>query len=395
MSKAWPKIRLGEVLRRSEETIQVQPDISYRQITVKLWGKGVVLRGILTGAEIAAPRQMVARRGQFILSRIDARNGALGIVPDELDDAIVSNDFPVFNVVADRLLPSYLGWMCKTESFIEECKRSSEGTTNRVRLQEKSFLARGIALPPLAEQRHIVARIEELAAQIREALVLRHESVEEAKVLWAQGASVIFDRAVETHPIRRLAEMVSIRGGGTPSKSDPFYWNGSIPWITPKDMKVRELRDAIDHISDRATRETAAKIINAGAVLVVVRGMILAHTFPSAVLRAPAAINQDMKALLPSKELLPEYLCALFWAFNSRILQSVEKSTHDTRKFETEKLLDTEIPVPPVNEQRRVVAELDVLQTEVSALKRLQSETSAELDALLPAILDRAFKGEL
>lgn len=395
MSKAWPKIRLGEVLRRSEETIQVQPDISYRQITVKLWGKGVVLRGILTGAEIAAPRQMVARRGQFILSRIDARNGALGIVPDELDDAIVSNDFPVFNVVADRLLPSYLGWMCKTESFIEECKRSSEGTTNRVRLQEKSFLARGIALPPLAEQRHIVARIEELAAQIREALVLRHESVEEAKVLWAQGASVIFDRAVETHPIRRLAEMVSIRGGGTPSKSDPFYWNGSIPWITPKDMKVRELRDAIDHISDRATRETAAKIIKAGAVLVVVRGMILAHTFPSAVLRAPAAINQDMKALLPSKELLPEYLCALFWAFNSRILQSVEKSTHDTRKFETEKLLDTEIPVPPVNEQRRVVAELDVLQTEVSALKRLQSETSAELDALLPAILDRAFKGEL
>lgn len=395
MSKAWPKIRLGEVLRRSEETIQVQPDISYRQITVKLWRKGVVLRGILTGAEIAAPRQMVARRGQFILSRIDARNGALGIVPDELDDAIVSNDFPVFNVVADRLLPSYLGWMCKTESFIEECKRSSEGTTNRVRLQEKSFLARGIALPPLAEQRHIVARIEELAAQIREALVLRHESVEEAKVLWAQGASVIFDRAVETHPIRRLAEMVSIRGGGTPSKSDPFYWNGSIPWITPKDMKVRELRDAIDHISDRATRETAAKIIKAGAVLVVVRGMILAHTFPSAVLRAPAAINQDMKALLPSKELLPEYLCALFWAFNSRILQSVEKSTHDTRKFETEKLLDTEIPVPPVNEQRRVVAELDVLQTEVSALKRLQSETSAELDALLPAILDRAFKGEL
>ena len=67
MSNTWPKMRLGEVLRRSEETIQVQPDISYRQITVKLWGKGVVLRGILSGAEIAAPRQMVARRGQFIL----------------------------------------------------------------------------------------------------------------------------------------------------------------------------------------------------------------------------------------------------------------------------------------------------------------------------------------
>ena len=173
MSNTWPKMRLGEVLRRSEETIQVQPDISYRQITVKLWGKGVVLRGILSGAEIAAPRQMVARRGQFILSRIDARNGALGIVPDELDEAIVSNDFPVFEVAADRLLSAYLGWMCKTESFVEECKRASEGTTNRVRLQEKSFLAREIPLPPLTEQWRIVARIDALATQLKESRTLR------------------------------------------------------------------------------------------------------------------------------------------------------------------------------------------------------------------------------
>jgi hypothetical protein len=63
--KPWPTVRLGEVLRRSEETIELQPEAEYRQITVKLWGKGVVLRGILTGAEIAASRQMVARRGQF------------------------------------------------------------------------------------------------------------------------------------------------------------------------------------------------------------------------------------------------------------------------------------------------------------------------------------------
>ena len=181
--KPCPIVRLGEVLRRSEETMELQPDIAYRQITVKLWGKGVVLRGILTGAEIAAPRQMVARRGQFILSRIDARNGALGIVPLELDEAIVTNDFPVFNVVENRLLPTYLGWMCRTASFVEECKRASEGTTNRVRLQEDEFLAREIPLPPLAEQRRVVARIEELSAQIHEARTLRHQAAEEAEAL--------------------------------------------------------------------------------------------------------------------------------------------------------------------------------------------------------------------
>jgi type I restriction enzyme S subunit len=197
MSKASQAVKLGEVLRRSEETIELEPDANYRQITVKLWGKGVVLRGILTGAEIAASRQMVARCGQFILSRIDARNGALGMVPIELDGAIVTNDFPLFNIVGNRLSPTYLGWMCRTESFVEECKRASEGTTNRVRLQEDKFLAREIPLPPLAEQRRVVARIEGLAAQFQEARSLRHQAAEEAEVLVGARASAIFRSAMD------------------------------------------------------------------------------------------------------------------------------------------------------------------------------------------------------
>ncbi len=133
---------------------------------------------------------MVARRGQFILSRIDARNGAFGIVPGELDGAIVTNDFPVFIVVENRLLPAYLGWICRTASFVEECKRASEGTTNRVRLQEDKFPAREIPLPPLAEQRRVVARIEELAARIHETCTLRHQAAEETDRLMEKVGNV-------------------------------------------------------------------------------------------------------------------------------------------------------------------------------------------------------------
>jgi type I restriction enzyme, S subunit len=123
--------------------------------------------------------------------------------------------------------------------------------------------------------------------------------------------------------------------------------------------------------------------------------MILAHTFPSAVLRVPAAVNQDMKALVPNASLLPEFLCAYLWATNAATLNLVEKSTHDTRKLETEKLLAIGVPVPPILEQRDIVAELDALQKHVNAVKTLQAETAAELDALLPSILDKAFKGDL
>ena len=94
-------------------------------------------------------------------------------------------------------------------------------------------------------------------------------------------------------------------------------------------------------------------------MLPIDRGMILARAFSVATTTRELTINQDMKALAPKKELLPEFLSAMFWAYNSRLLGLVEKSTHDTRKLETAKLLDSKITVPPLPEQRRIVAELD------------------------------------
>ena len=88
-------------------------------------------------------------------------------------------------------------------------------------------------------------------------------------------------------------------------------------------------------------------------------------------------------------------MCAALWAWNAQILECVEKSTHDTRKFETAKLVGIRMAVPPIPEQRRILKDLDALKRDVDELKEAQAETAAELDALLPSILDRAFKGEL
>jgi type I restriction enzyme S subunit len=182
MGSRWPKIRLGEVLQRSEETVEPQADTEYREITVRLWANGVVERGRVLGASLSG-RRFIAHAGQFIASRIDARNGAMGLVPQSLDGALVTNDFPLFALNAERLEPKFLGWLCRTTNFVELCLRASEGTTNRVRLKEDRFLALEIVLPPLAEQRRLVAKIEELAAQIHEARTLRHEAAEQAEAL--------------------------------------------------------------------------------------------------------------------------------------------------------------------------------------------------------------------
>src|SRR5688572_17939181 len=127
---AWQPTPLGEVLSRSDEIAAIRPDESYKEITVKLWGKGVVLRGIASGANFNGSRRFLARKGQLILSRIDARNGAIGIVPESLDGSVVSTDFPLFRIDTNRVLPGYFDWLTKTKPFVELCQKASEGTTN-------------------------------------------------------------------------------------------------------------------------------------------------------------------------------------------------------------------------------------------------------------------------
>src|SRR5712692_6590198 len=169
MIKSYPMVPLSKLLIRSEERAEIDPSKQYRQVTVRLWGKGVDLRTQVAGADVAASKQFIVRTNQFILSKIDARNGAFGLIPDSLDGAIVSSDFPIFTLNHPRILPEFLNWMSKTPGFVDLCKAASEGTTNRVRLKIDRFLATEIPLPPIEEQGRIVARIEELAAKIEEA----------------------------------------------------------------------------------------------------------------------------------------------------------------------------------------------------------------------------------
>ena len=151
----WPEAPLREILARSEDWISIDPEKDYRQVTIRLWGKGAVLRGTVKGSAIAASEQLRVKKGQFIMSKIDARHGAFGLIPAELDGAVVSSDFPVFDVDTTRLIPRFLNWMSKTAWFVALCSSASEGSTNRVRLKEERFLNQRVPLPTLGEQQRL------------------------------------------------------------------------------------------------------------------------------------------------------------------------------------------------------------------------------------------------
>jgi len=155
----YPLVPLSQVMKRIKEPVCVENDILYKRITVRLYGLGVLQRDELYGRDIGTKKQFIARKGQLIISRIDARNGAFGIVPDELDGAIVTNDFWLFDV--NNAIPQYLSLVLSSESFQRYWEAQSSGTTNRQRIVEEEFLLSKIPLPNVNTQSQLVSKYKD------------------------------------------------------------------------------------------------------------------------------------------------------------------------------------------------------------------------------------------
>ena len=153
----YPLVRIGVLLIPNRNVISIKDNVKYKQVTLKTNGGGAILRGIKAGKDIGTKKQYQITTRQFIMSKIDARNGAFGIVPESLNGAVVTGDFPVFDVDKEKLNPTYLQLLSCTKPFIRFAQSCSRGTTNRQRIDVEQFLNLQIPLPSLEEQNDIVA----------------------------------------------------------------------------------------------------------------------------------------------------------------------------------------------------------------------------------------------
>lgn len=184
-----------------------------------------------------------------------------------------------------------------------------------------------------------------------------------------------------------LGDVVDFYSGGTPPKSNAALWQGDVPWFSAKDMKRFRLSDSADHVADEVFSTTPLRRLPAGTIAMVVRGMILAHTVPISILDVDAAINQDLKALIPKKELESTYLAAMLRAQHSTILSQVSTAAHGTKKLDSRVLENIRIPFPPLPEQRRVAAILD----HAEGLRAKRHQVLAHVDSLTQSIFNDMF----
>lgn len=300
--------------------------------------------------------------------------------------------------VRDSARPRFVWWLTKSHPFRKLGEASMYGAGGQKRVPDDFAADFNPAWPPLVEQDAIAAFLDRETAKI-DALVAEQRTLIEK--LREKRTSLIFNAVTQglvplsqrktnetdlqwapvipqSWTVTPLGYLVSFRGGGTPSKDNPAYWNGDIPWVSPKDMKVPRISDAEDHVSPDALLNSPLSLIPTGHLLVVVRGMILAHSFPVALTEAPVTINQDMKAIGCGGQILPGFLYWYFRGLEPIIVALADQSAHGTKKIESSALSKLPITLPPMTEQQEIAAYLDRVTTKLDALST-EAETSIAL----------------
>lgn len=393
MSEATPRVPLRNAAEPVSRPIAPSPGETYRQLGVSLWGKGAYEREPVDGGLTKYQQLFRAEQGDIVVNKIWARNGSVAVVDDSLAGCHGSNEFPMFAPIKGRLDPRWMHWVTKTKDFWAQCDEKSQGTSGQNRIKPERFLDVEIPLPLLDEQRRIVARIEELAAKVDEARRLRQQGNTELDALRSSAAARVFPMPQDT----RVRDYVRFQTGYA-FKSE---------WFVPKGTRVArnanvahgqlDWSDA-QYVPDAFRTEFSRFDLKLGDVLVSLDRPLISTGVKVARVRQqdlPCLLLQRVaRAVFVSDGLEPDYL--FMWLRSPAFATAIDPGRSNGVPHISHKDIEA-IPffVPPRKEQHRIVAELDALQANVDTVKALQTETAAELGAMLPAILDKAFKGEL
>jgi type I restriction enzyme S subunit len=385
VSKAWPKVSFGKVLKQVRREYKVDATKEYALLGARWYAKGLYVKDRKLGSDIRASSLFSVKTGDFVYNRLFAWKGSFAVATESEHDCFVSNEFPCFEVNRAKLDPAYLLHYFSREAAWAEALGLSSGATptSRNRLKEVNLLGMEIPLPPLPEQRRIVAKIEELVVKIEEARELRKWQEQAAHgallgAFWhiAKNARTLPMQEVAPQ-IRRPVEVViagmypelGIRsfGKGTfhkPALSGAEIGNKRIFWIKPGDLLL----------SNVFAWEGAIAVAKADD-----DNRVGSHRYITCVPRKEIATA----AFLCFYFLTPEGL--------DLIRGASPGGAGRNRTLGLAALDAIQVPVPPLPKQHW----FDDLQFKAHDLTSETRAVAAEVGSLLPSILDRAFKGEM
>lgn len=315
-------------------------------------------------------------------------------------NGIVSGSYCVYRLKDENCNPKFFHYLFRTDLYAEIFRQNSTGIIDsRLRLYTEEFFSLAVAIPRKQEQENIVAFLDTKVHLIEKAVSQKQKLI---KLLNDEKAAIInhavtkgLDDSVPMKPsgidwlgdipnhwkVKKLKFLISsIQGGGTPSTDNAAFWNGSIPWVSPKDMKVeKELIETVDYVTDSAIQNSSTILIPKGRIIIVVRSGILKHTVPVAINTVPVTLNQDMKAIEPNQLILPEFLFWLLKGCSNSILTFCNKLGATVDSLEIENLRCFPVPYSDIQEQREIVS---YLNETTERIKKTVARIEAEIQLL-------------
>lgn len=343
--------------------------------------------------------------GDTVFSLVRPYLKNIAYIDVQLSDCIASTGFFVCTPHA-ALNDKYLYRLMVSSYVVDGLNKHMKGD-NSPSIRKDDIENYPFPLPPLSEQQRIVERIEELFAKLDEA----KERLQEVADSFAVRKAAILHKAFtgeltkqwrrengvsdESWEEKKLGEVGSWLGGGTPSTSREEYWeNGNILWITSKDMKSAVIEDTLMKVNEIGVKNSSANYIEKPALLVVMRSGILRRTFPVAMVKKPFTVNQDLKAIVPDKDDL-EFLFWMLLSNERRILDSCMKNGTTVESINSNALKAFAFKCPTLPEQHEIVRLIDDLLARERSAQQATEQALASIELMKKSILARAFRGEL
>jgi len=331
--------------------------------------------------------------------------GAVGAAPV---DGLVSPAYVVARPVAG-INSAYFERVFRLPEYMDEVNRCSRGiVSDRNRLYWEDFKQIASPLPPPGEQTAIVRFLDHADRRIRRYIRAKQKLIklleEQKQAIVHRGVTRGLEPNVRLKPsgvewlgnvpehweLKKLRQCGKVAGGLTPSMENRRFWDGAIPWVTPKDMKREAICDSSIRVAEAAIRETSLRLIDPPAVLIVVRGMILARRVPIAWITGPVTINQDMKALKPTSEINAEFLARSLESAQDAFVPLIDEAGHGTRRLPTERWRDLVVATPPEREQASIatflnestcaiVATMDRARRQIALLREYRTRLIADV----------------
>jgi type I restriction enzyme S subunit len=352
---------------------------------------------------IAKKSHFVIRSGDVIYNKLFAWKGTFGVVPPELDGMFVSDKFPTYEAARSKVDPSFLGWYFRHPGLWEQARAMSTGSAalSKLTLNPPKFLQLEIPLPPLEEQRRIAAKLDVLSARVTRAQVSCTQAADGTDALLRSSRLRVFGEKPGSDWPTLSEYVAALEAGKSPATEGRPATTGE--WAV---LKVGAVSFGL--FDDRENKALPVSFVPITRFEVKPGDFLMSRANTRELVGACAVVRATRPRLMLSDktfrfvfreplEVVPEYLEQVLKAraLRDQIEAQASGTSPTMKNISQEKVLALRVPRRPLAEQHKIVGELAVLQAKVDALKPLQADTAAELEALMPALLDRAFRGEL